>query len=66
MTDVPAAALALADQIQARVVDIAKQLLASQLDGAALTEDEQAAFDAGVGAGSSAAMLALREFGVIP
>lgn len=65
MTDYEPAAVALGDQLQARVFEIAKQLMASQLDGEVLTEDEQCAFDAGVGAGSAAAMLALREFGVL-
>lgn len=60
------AAVALGDQLQARVADIARQLLVSQLDGQVLTDDERLAFDAGVGAGSAAAMLALRELGVLP
>jgi hypothetical protein len=63
--DVPAAAVALGDQLQARVFEIAKQLMASQLDGEVLTDDERLVFEAGVGAGSAAAMLALREFGVL-
>jgi len=63
----PAAAVALADQLQARIVDLAGQILASQIPAdEALTDDEQTAFDMGVSAGSSAAMLALREFGILP
>jgi len=63
----PAAAVALGDQLQARIVDLAGQILASQIPAdEALTDDEQTAFDMGVSAGSSAAMLALREFGILP
>ena len=64
--DIDPRAVAFGDQLQARVEDIARQLLASQLDGEVLTADEQAAFDAGVGAGSAAAMLALKEAGLLP
>jgi hypothetical protein len=62
---IPAAAVALGDQLQARVFEIAKQLMASQLHGEVLTDDERLVFEAGVGAGSAAAMLALREMGVL-
>jgi len=65
MTEPLPAAVALGDQLQARVHDIASQLMAKALQGDALTDDEQCAFDAGVGAGSAAAMLALREAGII-
>jgi hypothetical protein len=63
MTEPLPAAVAMGDQMQARVIDVAAQMLAAQ--DLNLSEQERLSFDIGVQAGLVGACTALREMGLL-